>query len=212
MGGNGREPRRCASVCARLSPRKTRPERLRDLISARRHGRKLVPLGWGGGGGCRAVWARLNVLPRQRERDAEQEQSSSLLFATQPATAATLAGVGGWRVLTCAARHRICSRPRVRDADLPSSRLAGVGSVQSAVICIWIVAALPESRRDRYYSAHVQRISHGCTAFADFFSFSFFFNLFVTQPPSNTPRHVRTAALIVFVTRLCFYCFQPALQ
>lgn len=87
MGGNGREPRRCVSVCARLLPRKTRPERLRDLISAWRHGRKLVPLGWERGG--RAVWARLNVLPQQRERDVEQEQSSSLL-ATQPAATATL--------------------------------------------------------------------------------------------------------------------------
>lgn len=37
----------------RPAPRKTRPERRWDLISAWRHGRKLVPLGGGGGGvGC----------------------------------------------------------------------------------------------------------------------------------------------------------------
>lgn len=53
MGGNGGEPQFCESVCVRPLPRKTRPERRWDPISAWRHGRKLVPLGggvrWGGG-------------------------------------------------------------------------------------------------------------------------------------------------------------------
>lgn len=48
VGGNACEPRFCVSVCVRPLPRKTRPERCWDLISAWRHGRKLVPLGGGG--------------------------------------------------------------------------------------------------------------------------------------------------------------------
>lgn len=48
MGGNGRESRFC--VCAPLLPRKTRPQRRWDLISARRHSRKLVLLGKGAEG------------------------------------------------------------------------------------------------------------------------------------------------------------------
>lgn len=82
MGGNGWEPEFCVSVCARLLPRKTRPERRWDLISAWRHGRKLVPLeGEAGvvvvvlsGGG----WATLNVFPEKRERDVERENNRPL--------------------------------------------------------------------------------------------------------------------------------------
>lgn len=66
MGGNGREPRFC--VCAQLLPRKTRPQRRWDLISAWRHCRKLAPLEW------RGCCATLNVLPEKR---AEPEQRSS---------------------------------------------------------------------------------------------------------------------------------------
>lgn len=77
----------------RLLPRKTRPERRWDLISAWRHGRKLVPLGgkgWSGG-----VGATLNVFPEKRERDVEQEQSSSS-HSTQPAVMADVQSLFAW--------------------------------------------------------------------------------------------------------------------
>lgn len=93
VGGNGREPQFCLSVCVRPLPRKTRPERRWDLISAWRHGRKLVPLWgvWGGG-------AALYVLPEKGERDLQTEQSSSSL-TTQPAMMAdALSHLRGWRI------------------------------------------------------------------------------------------------------------------
>lgn len=62
-GGNGREPRFC--VCAPLLPRKTRPQRRWDLISAWRHGRKRVLLGKGRRGWC----VTLNVLAENGESE-----------------------------------------------------------------------------------------------------------------------------------------------
>lgn len=62
MGGNDRESRFC--VCAQLLPRKTRPQRRWDLISAWRHGRKLVLLEW------RGWYATLNVLPAPEQRSS----------------------------------------------------------------------------------------------------------------------------------------------
>lgn len=78
MGGNGREPEFCVSVCAQLLPRKTGPERRWDLISAWRHGRKLVPLQGKGGGGSGGGWATLHVFPVKRERDVERENNRPL--------------------------------------------------------------------------------------------------------------------------------------
>lgn len=80
VGGNGREPQFCVSVCVRPLPRKTRPERCWDLISAWRHGRKLVPRRRRGG-------LHLHVLPEKWERDLQTEQESSSL-STSPAMTA----------------------------------------------------------------------------------------------------------------------------
>lgn len=79
VGGNGWEPRFCVSVCAQPLPRKTRSERRWDLISAWRHGRKLVPLG-GEVGGLEGWRGGLHFMSSQRKRgrDSETEQSSSL--------------------------------------------------------------------------------------------------------------------------------------
>lgn len=143
MGGNGWESRLC--VCAPPLPRKTRPQRCWDLISARRHGRKRVLLGKGWRGWC----APLNVLPEKRE---EPEQWSSSPPARPPLPRLSLVGTAAALLLPATLSQRLEPTANLRRRSL---HLAEVRSVQSQISASGSGAGAPRG----YKSAHVRRIS-----------------------------------------------------
>ena len=155
VGGNGWEPRFCVSVCAQPLPRKTRSERRWDLISAWRHGRKLVPRGGRGVRGMGGWGLHFMSSQRNRERDSETEQSSSSLTA-QPATMADVQSPSVWvpyMNLSSITSALLLPVTLSQWSWLGTSPWCGsvchseVSSVQSC-ICIWIATQLLWSRRD----------------------------------------------------------------
>lgn len=145
MGGNGWESRLC--VCAPLLPRKTRPQRCWDLISAWRHGRKRVLLGKGWRGWC----APLNVLPEKRE-EPEQWSSSPPVQPRPTLLCLSLVGTVAALLLPVTLSQRLEPTANRRRWSL---HLAEVRSVQSQISASGSGAGAPQG----YKSAHVRRIS-----------------------------------------------------
>lgn len=160
VGGNGREPQFCVSVCVRPVPRKTRPERRWDLISAWRHGRKLVPLGGGRRGG-----GVLHVLPKKRKKKRERFRDRTAVLFTRTVT--NCVGVVCFKPV----RHVTSAAPASNTftviTESGTSRCRSschreVSSVQSLVyLHLDRTAAEPEG----HHSEHVQRISTSYAAF-----------------------------------------------
>lgn len=99
VGGNGREPQFCVSVWPLWPlPRKTRLERRWDLISAWRHGRKLVPLGVEDG--CVCMGVRLYVCVCGVQFMSSQRKETPVLFTHHPSSLTSSHCLCRWCILT----------------------------------------------------------------------------------------------------------------
>ncbi|KAI4827817.1 hypothetical protein KUCAC02_031186 [Chaenocephalus aceratus] len=154
----------CECLCAALA-KKNKARRRSDLISARRHSRKLVPSGWG-------VGALLHFMSSQRkkERENRKRQRTAVLSLDSHSVYD-----GRCPVTICFGRSRHRRTAPVSDAftlstESGTSRSLCRREVRPVQSFVYLHLDLPLGG---YFSAHVQRISIVYAAFGGLETFCY---------------------------------------